>query len=87
MAAVGLLLFLGACFLSVLLAYLDAYQSDQRAGPLVDAGMKVLIPAGLTGVIAAVVPRDGMPNTVRGTLVTLQYVLTFLAPVLVAADG
>ncbi|MEU3597350.1 hypothetical protein ABZ714_01240 [Streptomyces sp. NPDC006798] len=87
LAGVGLVLLIGAAVLAALLALLDAFDGDGRAGPLVAAGLSSLVPAGLLGMIAAAVPRDDMPNTVRGRLVLLQYACTILAPALVAADA
>ncbi|MGW1280136.1 hypothetical protein ACWD4V_24715 [Streptomyces tsukubensis] len=86
-AGLGLLLAFGALVFSGLLALVDAHETDGRAGGLVGAGLLVLLPAGLFGLFAAALPRDGMSNTVRGRLVALQYALILLSPVLVAADG
>ncbi|MGV9311727.1 hypothetical protein ACWDR0_05980 [Streptomyces sp. NPDC003691] len=86
-AGIGLFLALGALAFSGLLALIDAYETDGRAGGLVGAGLLVLLPAGLSGLFAAAVPRDGMTNRARGRLVALQYALILLSPVLVAADG
>ncbi|MEW1546033.1 hypothetical protein [Streptomyces tsukubensis] len=86
-AGLGLLLAFGALVFSGLLALVDAHETDGRAGGLVGTGLLVLLPAGLFGLFAAALPRDGMSNTVRGWFVALQYALILLSPVLVAADG
>lgn len=87
LATVGLALFIGAAVLTAVLALVDAFETDGRGGPLVAAGMWSLVPAGLLGMIAAAVPRDDMSDTVRGWMVSLQYLFMILAPALVAADA